>query len=251
MWNENRLPKPQKLSTWQDEMDTMSHHIMRKALSSNGKLNILEAGCGNMTGLSLDGIQYTITGVDIDKDALDIRNTQERSLDISIIGDLRDVKIEENRFDVIYNSYVLEHIDGAEGVLSNFVRWLKPGGILVLRIPNRDSVRGFLTRITPFWFHVFYAKHMQGYKDAGKPGFAPYPTYYDKVVSRRGIYEFCTMYGIKVKAEYSGGHGRKNRQISVIADKMADWILHAATLNLLFSKHTILIYSIEKSSNAG
>jgi len=251
MWNENKLPKPQQLSTWQNEMETMSHHIMQKALSSNSTLNILEAGCGNMTGLTLDGIQYTLTGVDIDKDALDIRNKQERSLDISIIGDLRDVKIEENRFDVIYNSYVLEHIDGAEGVLSNFVRWLKPGGILILRIPNRDSVRGFLTRITPFWFHVFYAKHMQGYKDAGKPGFAPYPTYYDKVVSRRGIYEFCNSYGLHVKAEYSGGHGRKNRWISMIADKMADWILHSATLNLLFSKHTILIYSIEKSTNEG
>jgi len=246
MWNEHKLPKPQELSTWQDEMNTMSHHIRQKALNSNGTINILEAGCGNMTGLSLDGIQYTITGIDLDKNALDIRNKEERSLDNSIIGDLRSVNLESNKFDVIYNSYVLEHIDGAEGVLCNFVRWLKPGGILILRIPNRDSVRGFITRITPFWFHIFYARHLQGLKDAGKPGYAPYPTYYDKVVSRRGMYEFCERYGLHVKAEYSGGHGRKNRRISMIIDKMADWILHSATLNLLFSKHTILIYSIEK-----
>ncbi len=179
-----------------------------------------------MWGLDMEDTQYTLTGVDLDKDALEIRMKQQRDIDIGILGDLRYVNLEENKYDVIYNSYVLEHINGAEGVLKNFMKWLKPRGILVLRIPNRDSARGFLTRITPFWFHIFYTKYIQGYKDAGNPGQAPFPTFYDKVVSRKGIYDFCKAYGLYIKAEYVGGRGRKNRWISRIVDKIMGWILH-------------------------
>ena len=248
MSNLNILPKPKYLSSWIEEMETMSKHIKEKALRSE-TINILEAGCGNMWGLDLGDTQYILTGVDIDKHGLEIRIKQQKDLDIGILGDLRDVILEEGNYDVIFNSYVLEHVDGAERVLQNFMRWLKPGGILVLRIPNRDSVRGFLTRITPFWFHIFYTKHFQGYKDAGKPGHAPFPTFYDKVVSRKGIYEFCNTNGLDIKAEYSGGHGRKNRWISRLIDSAMNWIFHLVSFNRVFSKHDILIYVIEKPSN--
>ena len=245
MPNIQRLPEPQKLDSWEAEIKSMANHIIEKA-NRNEVINILEAGCGNMWGLDLKNTKYTLTGVDIDEHALDIRMNQQKDLDIGILGDLRDVDLEENKYDVIYNSYVLEHIEGAERVINNFVRWLKPGGILILRIPNRDSVRGFLTRITPFWFHIFYTRHLQGYRDAGKPGQAPYPTFYDKVVSRKGIYEFCSSHDLIIKAEYSGGQGRKNRLISRIIDYTSYWLFHLLTLNRYFSKHDILIYVIEK-----
>ena len=112
MKNVNKLPKPQQVSSWKEEMVTMSYHIRQKALSKKGALNILEAGCGNMWGLDMEGAQYTLTGVDLDKDALEIRMKQQMDLDIGILGDLRYVNLEENKYDVIYNSYVLEHIKG-------------------------------------------------------------------------------------------------------------------------------------------
>ncbi|MGH9955766.1 MAG: methyltransferase domain-containing protein, partial [Pyrinomonadaceae bacterium] len=75
---------------------------------------------------------------------------------------------------VIYNSFVLEHIEDASQVLQNSTRWLKPGGIVVLKIPDPDSVCGFITRVTPHWFHVFYYRYLLGARNAGKPGYAPY-----------------------------------------------------------------------------
>jgi len=244
MWKIGKFPKPQQLGSWVEEMDVMADHIKQKALS-NGALNILEAGCGAQLNLDLGGVQYKLTGVDINKSELDIRNNQQGDLDVSILGDLRSVSLKENEYDVIYNSYVLEHIDGAERVLENFFRWLKPGGILILRIPNRDSVRGFLTWITPFWFHVLYVKHILGDKDAAKPGHGPFPTFFDKVVSRSGIYGFCKKQGLLIKAEYSCGM-RKKRRIDSFLSNLIPCIIYLASFARLSARHPILIYVIRK-----
>jgi len=225
-------------------MDIMADHIKQEA-ASNGALNILEAGCGAQLNLDLEGVQYKLTGVDIDKNQLDIRKNQEEDLDICILGDLRSVSLKENEYDVIYSSYVLEHIDGAEGVLENFLRWLKPGGILILRIPNRESVRGFLARITPFWFHILYAKHILGDKDAGKPGHGPFPTFFNKVVSRSGIYGFCAKNGLIIEAEYSCGV-RKRRRIDSFLSNLITWMIHLTSFTRLSGKHPILIYVIKR-----
>jgi SAM-dependent methyltransferase len=241
----DKFSKPKQLSSWKEEMDVMANHIKQKALK-NGKLNILEAGCGTMWGLDLKGIEYTLTGVDIDKNALDMRKDQQRDLDIGILGDLSSVNLDENKYDVIYNSYVLEHIKGAESVMENFVRWLKPGGLLILRIPNRDSVRGFLTIITPLWFHTFYLRYFEGHKNAGQPGHAPFPTFYDKIVSRKGIYEFCKKHGLITRAEYYGGIGRKGRKFFSLLSKLTGWIINFASFRKLSIKHVTLIYVIEK-----
>jgi SAM-dependent methyltransferase len=245
MRNVGKLPKLQQVSSWKEEMDTMANHIKQKACS-NRALNILEAGCGTRWDLDLEPVQYTLTGVDIDKNALDVRKNQQRDLDIAILGDLRTVTLEESEYDVIYSSYVLEHVDGAEGVLKNFVRWLKPGGILILRIPSRDSARGFLSRITPFWFHIFYKKYIQGAENAGKPGHDPFPTFYDKVVSRSGIYEFCEKHGLVMRAEYGKGRRRKNRWIFWFLSSLLVWIVHFASFRRLSVKYVDLIYVIEK-----
>ncbi len=121
MWGSGKLTEPQRLGSWAEEMDVMAHHIKQKAISK-GILNILEAGCGTRWALDLEGVDYTLMGVDIDKNALDIRKNNQRDLDIAIIGDLCNVRLRDNEYDVIYSSYVLEHVNGAEGVLENFMR---------------------------------------------------------------------------------------------------------------------------------
>jgi len=180
----------------------MEKYIKQKA-NDGSPLHILEAGCGQFWPLDLKGIPFTLTGVDIDKGALELRRTQYNDLTEMIVGDLRSVDLEKNKYDVIYNSYVLEHIDGADRVLAKFASWLKPGGILILRMPDRNSVKGFVTRVTPFWFHMFYGKYIVRFRDAGKTGFGPYPTFYDPIVSRAGIQEYCRNNHFIIKEEYA------------------------------------------------
>jgi hypothetical protein len=123
---------------------------------------------------------------------------------------------------------------------------LKPGGILIVTIPNRDSAWGFLSRITPFWLHIFYKKYVEGDENAGKPGHPPFPTFYDKVVSRSGIHKFCEKHGLVIKAEYSAGHGRRDRQIFGFLSGLLVRIVYLASVRRLSLQYASLIYVIEK-----
>jgi len=216
------------LTLSQDHRYSIPYVEQRIRQKARGKpLQILEAGCGRKWPLNLEGTSYKLTAVDIDRDALEARKIKVRDVDDVMVGDLRTSDLFPARsFDVIYNSFVLEHIEGAEGVLDNFLAWLAPGGLLILRIPDRDSVYGLLTRCTPFWLHVLYKRYVQGKRDAGRPGHGPYPTSYDEVVSRRGIHHYCSDHGCVVQHEsgFSGYlpksplvHGLANVSVKSIA----------------------------------
>jgi SAM-dependent methyltransferase len=172
-------------------------------------MQILEAGCGRHWVFRMPDVAYELTGIDLDAAALEARKTVKRDLHHAFVGDLRTVQLESGHYDVIYSSFVLEHIPGAERVLENFTRWVRPGGIIVVRVPDRDSIQGFTTRLTPFWVHVWFYRYVMGQPNAGKPGFAPYPTIYDPVISRRGIREFAERHGLVLREEV--GHGEYRR----------------------------------------
>lgn len=223
----------------------MELSIKQKAVDGS-PLEILEAGCGQRWYLNLDEIEYKLTGADLDKDALEIREKKFQDLDQGILGDLRTINLEENKYDVIYNSFVLEHIQNAEQVLNNFFKWLKPGGILILSIPDRNSVFGFVTRVTPFSFHVFYRKYIQGDKNAGKPGFEPYPTFYDKIVSREGIHKYCEENGYLIQGEYGSVSFARGKGVIPILIYLFVILLHLLSFGTLDWKYNNLTYILEK-----
>ena len=186
-----------------DETALLSSYITESS-------EILEAGCGQRWPLLLS-VPYRLTGIDLDPVALDIRVNQQKDLHEAILGDLRTHSFADASFDVIYNSFVLEHVAGAEQVMDNFVRWLKPGGLLMVQIPVSNSVDGFITKHTPHWFHIAYYR-AKGHKHAGKPGYAPYPTYYDPIVSIGGMLDFCDRKGLKVREMYGQHYWVPQRQ---------------------------------------
>ncbi len=184
--------------------DIITTHIKLQA-NGNRKIEILEAGCGRNWPFDLRSIQYSLTGIDIDQDALEARKRRKNDLDNVLVDDIRRDILPANSYDVIYSSFVLEHIEGADAVLKNFQKWLKPGGLIILKFPDRDSVFGFVTRVTPFWFHVLYKRYLNGECNAGKPGFGPYPTCHDKVLSRASFYQFVKDSNLLIKEEYGFG----------------------------------------------
>jgi SAM-dependent methyltransferase len=226
--------------------NTLSEYIMQH-YSGRGTLNILDAGCGIWWDLDLEGLEYVLTGVDIAPESLAARQSRKRGLlDEAIVGDLRTISLEENKYDIIHNSYVLEHIKGAEAILNNFVKWLKPGGVLVLKMPDGNSAFGFLARVTPFWVHVFYQKYILGRKKVGKPGYGPHPTFYDKVVSRKGIHGYCQKHGLVIRAEYgSGGYFKRSGVLPLFANVVLRTI-QIISFGRLTAEHSGLVYIIEK-----
>lgn len=211
---------------------------------------ILEAGCGRKWPLKLEGVSYHLTAVDVDRDALEARKTVVRDIDEVFVGDLRTPDLfAPASFDVIYNSFVLEHVDGAEQVLDNFLNWLVPGGVMILRIPDRDSVYGFLTRWTPYGLHVLYKRYVQGLKTAGQPGHGPYPTVYDPIVSRRSLHRYCREHGCRVRHE-SGFSGYLPRKLWMRVPAVAlVRLVSALSLGRLDWRYNNLTIVIEKSAS--
>jgi SAM-dependent methyltransferase len=238
------LPPVKMVEDWFEQNRMLSEFVC-SAVPRDRTVRILEAGCGTQWPLKLTGVDYSLTGLDLDRNALDIRMRTHGDLDETIHGDLRTAEFQPESFDVIYNAFVLEHVDGAEGVMDNFMAWLKPGGLLVLRIPNRDSVFGFVTRSLPFWCHVLFTKYVERIPNAGKPGHDPYPTYYDAIVSRKGMNAYCRKRGLDVELEMASSNwGHLGRLKDVLFAFMR--IVEYASLGRLSTEQSGLTYIIRK-----
>lgn len=165
------------------------------------QLDILEAGCGQRWFADLSDIDFRLTGIDLDQKALDIRMETLKDLDHGICGDLYTVDIARDSFDIVYNAFVLEHVEKPFELLERFHAWLRRDGLLILKIPDRSSAKGFATAHSPHWVHVAYYRYYKGNPNAGKPGHMPYPTPFKTVVSRTGIHNACRKLGFEVVAE--------------------------------------------------
>ena len=108
---------------------------------------VLEAGCGRFKHFAYPETMR-IAGLDISADQL-ARNDYA---DETFLGDVQTHEM-DRQFDVVVSIFVLEHVDDPESALDNMLAWTKPGGLLVLAVPNALSVKGLVTKFTPFWFH--------------------------------------------------------------------------------------------------
>lgn len=195
-----------------DEIAQIQTEAIRKAAARIGRpLSILEAGCGRSWNLDLAGIEFTLTGVDLDPLAIELRKDKRRDLDVAIVGDLCRVDLPESSFDVVFSSFVLEHILEADVALNNMIKWLRPMGTLILRVPDRNSSRAFFTRLLPHAAHLWYYRHILGSKDAGKPGHAPYPTYFHPVIGRIRLQKFLADRHVRLLSVYGDGFRRDGR----------------------------------------
>lgn len=79
---------------------------------------------------------------------------------------------------------------------------VRPGGRLILLLPNGRSVVGWAAKTFPLRAAILYKKYIEGFRDAGKPGHAPYPTVYDSVVSLEGIREYARSRQLAILEEY-------------------------------------------------
>lgn len=234
----------------QRQEDELIEKFIRDMSDGCRPLDILEAGCGREWPFQLDDVDHVLTGIDRDRAALDIRKNTVADLDESIEGDLCFIDLPANRYDVIYCSFVLEHIEQADLVIENFVKWVKPNGLIIIKIPDPYSVYGFITRTTPHWFHVFFYRFFLESTTAGKPGYPPYPTYYNPIVSRRGIRKFCENSSNKLTldAEYGDGFLRPGTGAKKILIHAIKKIFNLLSLGTLSDRHTNLLYLLRKGN---
>lgn len=175
---------------------------VRTRLGVDRTLRVLDAGCGRRWSWDLEDINFHLTGIDADEEALRLRVQRQADLDEWYVGDLRSVELSPESYDVVHSAYVLEHILGAELVLERMYEALRPGGLMVIKIPDGHSVYGYLARVTPHWLHVVYKRRVRSRPLAGTPGHGPYPVVYDEVISLPGIVEWVGDHDMELVALY-------------------------------------------------
>jgi len=129
------LPAAEAGSFWFRSRNRLVIWAMRKYFPA--ATSFLEVGCG--TGFVLRGLHEAspdldLTGVELFAEGLEV--ARRRMPDISLLQlDARELPCEGD-FDVIGSFDVLEHIDDDERVLSSMFRAAKPGGGVLLTVPQ-------------------------------------------------------------------------------------------------------------------
>ncbi|HEU5030708.1 MAG TPA: class I SAM-dependent methyltransferase [Spirillospora sp.] len=118
------------------------------------RIHILEAGCGWGAGLDLGDRECLVTGVDLESPELRAHACERPDLDQWHLGDLRTVPMPPRAYDIVHATYLVERVPHAELVLDRFVAALKPGGLLLVHLRDRNTAFGFLDRHLPRWMHA-------------------------------------------------------------------------------------------------
>ena len=122
--------------------------------AKNGEIHVLDVGCGSSTRFKFPHA-VKITGIDISCEQL-LRNTV---LAERILGDIQTYSTDK-RYDIVICWTVLEHIKNLRKALSNLLTWTKQNGIIIIDVPNVFSLKGLITKFTPYWFHRWAHKNI-------------------------------------------------------------------------------------------
>jgi SAM-dependent methyltransferase len=218
---------------------------LSEVLPEGRPLTVVEAGCGKHWAIGDVGRPMHLLGVDLDEEALNLRIHHQGDLDEAVHGDLMEVDLPPAAHDLVFSAFVLEHLPDPDGALRRFVEWLRPGGLAVVVIPDRDTSKGWVTRVTPFWAHVMYYRWVKGRKTAGKPGYEPYPTHYGEVVGERGLAQFCEDHDVSCRLRIEVEvNVRSDGRLTVAANR----IIGALSFGRLRSDHCDAIYVLERTA---
>jgi SAM-dependent methyltransferase len=147
------------------------------------------AGRGNVAQMDFKGIAKFVAGIDPEKEVLN-----NPYLDEAKQIDLKNniIPYENNSFDLVFSDNVMEHVQNPSIVFSEISRVLKPGGLFLLKTPNKWHYMPIIARLTPTWFHKFYNKLR------GRKSFDTYPTAY-KVNSNMAVKKLSKESGFLIR----------------------------------------------------
>ena len=115
---------------------------------------VLEAGCGSGDTLALFKDQKSY-GLDFSKKSLELA---KENADELVLGDIMNIPLPDNMFDLVYNSGVLEHFPEPKNLQATkeMARIAKKGGYVVIILPNKFCVwyrmyKWLTTKVTGTW----------------------------------------------------------------------------------------------------
>jgi SAM-dependent methyltransferase len=163
-----------------------------RLLAGKDRPRVLEAGCGSQSRVQLPA-RRTLVGIDIEQRQLD-RNT---ALDEKILGDLQSFATPVQGFDLILCWDVIEHLPEPMKALERLTAALNPGGSLVLAFPNLWSLKGLVTKFTPYAVHAFFYRFVVGDKRRHDE-WDQFPTFLRASIAPRRLRAWAAQHGFEV-----------------------------------------------------
>jgi len=164
---------------------------LKEIFAGRERLSLLEAGCGARSHINLPNLSFK-AGIDISQRQLD----RNRDLDQKILGDVQVYPLDQRAYDLIICWDLLEHLDMPLEALENLFRALKAGGALILAFPNLCSLKGLLTKATPFAVHAFFYRYIIGHKR--KEDFDQFPTFFHSSIIPERVAGFARSRGLQL-----------------------------------------------------
>jgi len=120
-------------------------NLYLQLVNNDKRLNILDIGCAQGTlALLLAERGHKVWAVDIRQEFLDYAASRYEEGDVQFVcGNVLEMEIAQ-QFDVIFANQVIEHLIYPLEFTSRLVRWLKPGGRLIVTTPNADYIKNRL-----------------------------------------------------------------------------------------------------------
>ena len=178
--------------------DLFGRHIRSYAAENSGqRITILQAGCTTADDLGMDalraaGVRLTVSMIDEDSAVTRAAIARHQGMAGAALGDLRAIPLPPRAYDVVQCSSLLGRIANAELVLDRLAGSVKPGGLLLLRVRDRDSAAGFLDRVLP----EVARRAIWRSRQPGEPG--PHGAVYERIASGRGVQAYVLAHGLVI-----------------------------------------------------
>ena len=156
---------------------------------------VLEAGGGSKRS-NFQVLNAHVTVVDIDPNVLALNS----EADEKVLADLQRFDAGDRRFDLIVCWDVLEHVPDPDQAITRLCDALRSGGLLIVKGPVLSSMKGLVTRLTPHRVHVWFYRYVLGSKNAGQPGYAPFPVEHASGADDRAMLAMLTGRGMNIVA---------------------------------------------------
>jgi SAM-dependent methyltransferase len=205
---------------------------------------VLQAGC-TTAGDDLDLAVLRAQGYQVEAVLMDDKAAVAKAalaarpdLTAATFGELRMVPLRPRSFDIVHCALLLHRISSAEVVLGRLTAALRPGGLLLLRMADPATARGFLDRRLP---EAVRALLWRGSRP-GQPG--PYPAVYERVASARGVELFMSRHGLAVAARARSSSAASQAQAGAAraAAELVAWLSRGR----LPAEHDELCYVVRK-----